>query len=79
MRPADGVERTRPGPAVKEILLFGFRGSDDQEFSSFEPAPIRWLQAVFAKAEENDAKAVLIGLQADIQAFFSSPFRRRCG
>jgi hypothetical protein len=29
-------------------------------------AGIRWLQAAFAKAEEEDAKAVLIGLQADM-------------
>ncbi len=29
-------------------------------------AGIRWLQAAFAKAEEDDAKAVLIGLQADM-------------
>jgi hypothetical protein len=29
-------------------------------------AAIRWLQAAFAQAEEDDAKAVLIGLQADM-------------
>jgi len=29
-------------------------------------AAIRWLQAAFAKADEDDAKAVLIGLQADM-------------
>lgn len=29
-------------------------------------AGIRWLQAVFARAEEDDAKAVVIGLQADM-------------
>jgi hypothetical protein len=29
-------------------------------------AAIRWLQAAFARAEEDDAKAVLIGLQADM-------------
>ncbi len=29
-------------------------------------AGIRWLQAAFARAEEDDAKAVLIGLQADM-------------
>lgn len=29
-------------------------------------ADIRWLQAAFAKAEEDDAKAVLVGLQADM-------------
>ena len=29
-------------------------------------AALRWLRAAFAKAEEDDAKAVLIGLQADM-------------
>jgi hypothetical protein len=29
-------------------------------------AAIRWLQAAFAKAEQDDARAVLIGLQADM-------------
>jgi hypothetical protein len=29
-------------------------------------AAIRWLQAAFARAEEDDAKAVVIGLQADM-------------
>lgn len=29
-------------------------------------ADIRWLQAAFARAEEDDARAVLIGLQADM-------------
>lgn len=37
-----------------------------QEVSEREPADIRWLQRAFALAESNGAKAVVIGLQADM-------------
>jgi hypothetical protein len=37
-----------------------------QELSEREPADLRWLQKAFALAESNGAKAVVIGLQADM-------------
>src|SRR5258706_4970078 len=40
--------------------------AQSQEASERTAADIRWLEAAFARAEADDAKAVLIGLQADM-------------